>query len=308
MLEFLNLLATATLPIFAISAVGFWMARAGRVSHRDAEGVNVFALRVAVPALVFRLLAEADFGAYEWSVLGAYLAAEITVYALTFALCRFVLGVETREALMLGMCAIFVNGVFFVLPIASLLYGAEAEQVITGIVVIDSTLIFGGSIFLMDLLGREGAGLGRIVGRFSANPMILAMAAGVGVNLAGLTLPQGLATYIGFVGDAAAPAALFALGVILAKAQLAEGRRVVPIVIGMKMLIHPLATFLLLGALTIGGTWSATALLFTAGPAGAMPFVIALSYGIRTERIALVVVVTTLISLIALPGVAMFGG
>ncbi|MEM7509067.1 MAG: AEC family transporter [Pseudomonadota bacterium] len=308
MLEFLHLLATATLPIFAISAVGFWMARTGRVDQCDAEGVNVFALRVAVPALVFRLLAEADFAVYDWGVLGAYLAAEIAVYALTFALCRFVLGVETREALMLGMCAIFVNGVFFVLPIASLLYGAEAEQVITGIVVIDSTLIFGGSILLMDLLGREGAGMGRIVVRFAANPMILGMAAGVGVSLTGLTLPQGVLTYVGFVGDAAAPAALFALGVILAKAKLAEGRRVVPIVIGMKMLIHPLVTFLLLGALTVGGAWSATALLFTAGPAGAMPFVIALSYGIRTERIALVVIVTTLISLITLPGVALLGG
>ncbi|MEL6479552.1 MAG: AEC family transporter [Pseudomonadota bacterium] len=308
MSEFLSLLTTATLPIFAVSAVGFALARTGRVTAQDAEGVNLFALRVAVPALVFRLLAEADVAAFDWPVLLAYLAAEILVYALTFALCRYGLGIERREALLLGMAAIFVNGVFFVLPIAEILYGPAAEQVITGIVVLDSTLIFGGTIFLCDLLGRGEAGVGRVMARFAGNPMIIGMALGLALSVTGLTMPQGIATYVGFVGDAAAPAALFALGVILAKAKLAEGRRAVPLVIAMKMLGQPLATFLLIGALASPGLWSQTAFLFTAGPAGAMPFVIALGYGIRTERIALVVIVTTVISLISLPGAALLAG
>ena len=52
------------------------------------RGVNAFALRVAVPALVFTLLAEADLGAYRWEVLIAYHAAEIAVLAATFLICR----------------------------------------------------------------------------------------------------------------------------------------------------------------------------------------------------------------------------
>ncbi|MEM0923999.1 MAG: AEC family transporter [Pseudomonadota bacterium] len=304
----LDLLLSATLPVFAVSAIGFAMARKGWVVERDAEGINLFALRVAVPALVFRLLAEADLAGFDWPVLLAYLAAELAIYALTFALCRYGLGIERREALLLGMASIFVNGVFFVLPIAAILYGPEAEQVITGIVVLDSTLIFGGTIFLCDLLGRGEAGLGRVMGRFAGNPMIIGMALGLGMSVSGLTMPAGLATYVGFVGDAAAPAALFALGVILAKAALAEGRRAVPLVIAMKMLGQPLVTFALIGAVASPGLWSQTAFLFTAGPAGAMPFVIALGYGIRTERIALVVIVTTLISLISLPGAALLAG
>ena len=305
---FLSLLTTATLPIFAVSAIGFVLARMGRVTTRDAEGVNLFALRVAVPALVFHLLAEADLPAYDWGVLLAYLAAEIAVYALTFAICRYGFGVERREALLLGMAAIFVNGVFFVLPIATLLYGPGAGQVVTGIVVFDSTLIFGGTIFLCDYLGPREAGLGRVIARFTGNPMIIGMALGLGVSVLGLPLPQGVETYVGFVGAAAAPAALFALGVILAKARLAAGRRVVPVVIAMKMLGQPLVAFLLIGALAMPGDWSTTAILFTAGPAGAMPFVIALGNGIRTERIALVVIATTIISLVTLPAAAILGG
>ncbi|MEM6905146.1 MAG: AEC family transporter [Pseudomonadota bacterium] len=308
MSDLLTLLNTATLPIFAVSAVGFWLARRGMFTQAQAEGVNAFAMKVAVPALIFGLLSRADLEGYDWRVMGLYALAEVTVYGATYLVCRYGFGLMRREALLLGMASIFVNGVFFVLPIAGLLYGPAAEEVIVGLVVIDSTLLFGGTILIMDILAKREGGLVKLATTFATNPVIVAMVLGVGVSLAGLAVPPGLETYVSFVGAAASPAALFALGVILSDVRWAEVGGSVPAVIAMKMIAQPLVTFGLMVWLAAPSLWSETAVLFTAGPAGAMPFVIALSYGIRTDRIAIVVIVTTLLSLVTLPGAALLGG
>ena len=209
------------------------------------------------------------------------------------------------EAYLLGMSAIFVNGVFFVLPIAERLYGAGADEVIVGIVVIDSVVVFGGSIFLMDLLTTRDARIGRVLARFAANPMIVGMALGLLVNLAGIAMPEGIVAYAGFVGVAAAPAALFALGLTLSDVRLGTLGPALPVTIAMKVAAQPAVAFLLLGAVSLPGLWQDTAFLATFGPAGAMPFALALGYGVRTDRIAMVVIVTTVASLVALPAASL---
>ncbi|MEM9098727.1 MAG: AEC family transporter [Pseudomonadota bacterium] len=305
MSAFLDLLASATLPIFAVSAIGFWMGRTRRMGPRQAKGVNSFAMVVAVPALMFTLLGEADLGAYNWSVLLVYMLAEIAVYGLTFLICRFLLGVSTPEAMLLGMTTIFVNGVFFVLPIAGILYGPGAEEVVVGIIVLDSLVLFGGSMLLLDFLTARGASITRVLSGFAANPMIIGMALGMFVNLAGITVPKGILAYAHFVGAAAAPAALFALGVTLGRVELGKLGIPLPVVVAMKIVGQPLMALLLLGTLVTPSDWAQTALLMTMGPAGAMPFVIALGYGIRNDRIAMAVIVTTLVSLITLPAASL---
>ncbi|MEM8793295.1 MAG: AEC family transporter [Pseudomonadota bacterium] len=305
MTAFLDLLASATLPIFVVSAIGFWMGRTRRMGPRQVKGVNTYAMVVAVPALMFTLLGEADLGAYDWSVLVVYLAAEIAIYALTFLICRYLLGIETAEALLLGMTAIFVNGVFFVLPIAGILYGPGAEQVVVGIIVLDSLVLFGCTMLLLDILTAQGASVGRVLGRFASNPMIIGMALGMAVTVTGVAVPQGVDTYARFVGASAAPAALFALGVTLGRVELGKLGAPLPVVVIMKMAGQPLMALALIGALAAPGPWADTALLMTVGPAGAMPFVLALGYGVRSDRIAMAVIVTTVVSLVTLPAVSL---
>ena len=67
-----------------------------------------------------------------------------------------------------------------------------------------------------------------------------------------------------------------------------------------KIIIHPALVFVFTGMTTLTPGWGDIALLAAAGPSGAMPFVIALEYGIRTETIAKVVLVSTLFSLLTL--------
>ena len=65
-----------------------------------------------------------------------------------------------------------------ILPIAQLIYGAEAATPTTGAIVVDVTLLFCGTIFLMDMLDKGWSSSGKILTMVSKNPALLALAVG----------------------------------------------------------------------------------------------------------------------------------
>lgn len=298
-------LLNPVLPVFAILGVGMAFARRGLFDAAAAGALNRFVLFVSIPALLFGLLSTVDIGHFQWRVLGAYFLAEATVYGAGTALARFAFGRGWRESLLLGMTAAFVNHVLFVLPMARILYGEAAGAPIAGIITIDSALIFSAHVVGLEL-AEHGRGSLRLAARqLLGHPLLLAIAAGLTVNLLGLSLHPGLATFTQFAGAAAAPVALFALGIILA----APGERTLDTaawsVAGLKVVLHPLLTWWLLAQVAASDpAWQAPALLVAAGPCGAMPFVLALRYGVPVASIARAIVYSTLASLLTLSWMA----
>jgi hypothetical protein len=99
---------------------------------------------------------------------------------------------------------------------------------------------------------------------------------------------------------AAAPAALFALGVVLGDQPMRPIGGPAWLAISAKLLVHP-ALFLALSAMVdMKSNWQTMAFLVAAGPCGAMPFVIALQYKIKSTVIAKAVLVSTTLSLLSL--------
>ena len=107
-----------------------------------------------------------------------------------------------------------------------------------------------------------------------------------------------------FLGGAAAPASLFALGVIMSAVPLARFGGVSLGVSLVKVALMPLAVLAAMRVTEPGGPWPDTLVLIAAGPCGAMPFVIALRYGVATDRIAAAIVVSTVISTLTLAALA----
>ena len=82
-------LTGAILPVFAVLAAGFLLGLRGVVGQEAPAGINRFVLLLAVPALLFSILAGADLSALDPRRLGAYVAGEATVYAAGFLIARF---------------------------------------------------------------------------------------------------------------------------------------------------------------------------------------------------------------------------
>ncbi len=293
-------LADPILPIFAVLALGYGLHRSGLFDVPAAQAINRFVFFVATPALVFSIISGAPIAHFDLRALGLYFAVQLIVYGGTFLFMHRNLGREKGEALLLGMTAVFVNHVFFVLPIAERVYGATATQPIAGIILVDVGLVFCGTVLAVDLMQTKNPSPLKVAGLLARNPFVIASALGILAWAARPVMPQGLFTFATFAGAAAAPASLFALGIMLANNPMRPIGAATWSVVAAKIVLHPALVFALAGLVTLSPGWDDITLLVAAGPCGAMPFVIALQYGIRTETIAKAVLVSTLFSLLTL--------
>ena len=300
-----NVFLNYVLPVFAVPAFGYLAGRGRMFSSEAASSINRFVFYVALPALMFSILANAPVERFAWWPLAGFLVSEALVYAAGFAIARGVFRCEMREALLIGMAGGFVNHILFVLPIAIHLFGREASMPIAAIATIDSLFVFGSAIVAMEILAKKSLSWLGVTRKIAANPMMIAMVSGMAVAVAGIELPEGINVYLDFTGGAAAPGALFALGIILSQ-QGPSRRPWLPVVVtGFKLVVHPLLAWLcVVTLLGIDPLVAKPSLLVAAGPCGTMSFVLALNYGVRLNSIARAILYTTVGSVVTMTIVA----
>lgn len=281
-------------------AVGYWLRKRGIFSVEHARAINRFVFFVATPLLLFSILSRASVDAIDLVALGIYLLAELVLYAAVTILLNRVFKRDLAESVLLGMSAVFVNHVFFVLPIAERLYGSVATQPIASIILIDAVVLFCGTVLLIDYLKSDRGSAIATVLSFFKNPFLLSSLIGIAASGFQEIIPSGIFTFANFVGGSAAPASLFALGVVLASSRIQSIGFTTWFVVSAKILIHPALFFGLSAVVTAATLTNNPMLLVAAGPCGAMPFVIALQYEIKTDAIAKAMLISTLLSLISL--------
>jgi len=296
----LNSLLDPILPIFALLAVGYVVFRGGMFDLAMAQAINKFVFFVATPALGFLIIANAPVEQLEFPALAVYFCAQMIVYAGTAFIMRRFFHRDRGESLLLGMTVAFVNHVFFILPIAERLYGDAATIPIAGIVLVDGVIVFCASVIAVELLQAENLSPLKVTRILLTNPFVIATSLGILTWYIRPVVPDGLFTYAEFAGGAAAPAALFALGIVLASRSIFPLDGATLVVVLMKLVLHPALVLALAASVTLSPNWKDTVLLVAAGPCGAMPFVIAMQYGIRTETIAKAVLISTLASVFSL--------
>jgi predicted permease len=171
-----------------------------------------------------------------------------------------------------------------------------------GILLLDIAVIFCGSALLAELLTSQTRGVGRTLAMLARNPFVYAPPAGIVLGMLGPAVPSGVWTFLTFTSAAAAPIVLFSLGITLAASPIFPIRLPCWTVAAAKLAAMPALVWSGLGALDGGmdGTARAITLLVAAGPCGAMPYVIATQYGIRTVTIAKTILISTLVSLLSL--------
>ena len=301
-MEILGVLTDPILPVFAVLVLGYAMGAKGWMTDADARVINRLAMTVLLPALIFGMVAEAPIRSFAVMPLIIYGAVELVVFLVSFAIVR-VMGAGRSEAILLALSAVFANTAFVVIPISVLMYGAEAILRITAIVTWDIALLFPATMVALEVV-RQGPGqLTRVLPALLRSPLILAATAGLALNLMALPLPGPLQTFVGFTGIAAAPVGLFALGVILSGVGF-RGDRVVTFVSGVQLVLFPALVWLALAVLVPLEPGLALFVLGAAGPCSTGPFSLALLNGIRTDRIAQVLIWTAVFSPLVLAALA----
>jgi predicted permease len=213
-----------------------------------------------------------------------------------------------REATLAGLSGAYGNIGYMGPGLALAVLGTRAAAPTALIFCCDSIFLFSIVPLLIELTDRDHPSLWHALGvvarQIVLNPLIMSAVLGALVAALHIELPVALDRMIQFLQHAAAPTALFVLGVTVA---LRPFRRVpweVPGVIAIKLLIHPLVAF---GLMLLFGPfaqpWAATAVLMAALPPALNVFVIARQNDTWIEPASVAVLIGTFASVVTLTSV-----
>lgn len=206
----------ATLPIFIMMMLGYFLRRIGLVTQKFADAANTFVFRICLPLVLFDDLYQMDIAA-AWD--GGFVAFCAAATLGSIALCWLVsraFGKQPWRGEFIQ--ASYRSGAAF-LGIAFLLsiYG---EAGAAPLMVIGAVPIYNVSaVVILELMrpGKVDRGVSAELIRSTirgivTNPIILGIVAGVAWSLLRIPMPQVLGTAVADVGGIATPLGLIALG------------------------------------------------------------------------------------------------
>lgn len=310
MFDIINL----TLPVFAVVALGYFAARAGMVKSDAVGAINTFVFHFAMPALVAGALARQDFASLlDLPLLGGWLMAGALLFAIGMVFCRAYQATVGERAIpgemaLTGQAASIANVGFLALPIVAANYGDEGVRVTASILIIDLLILIPLSITLLETRGGDSAlqAFMRAISRAIRNPFAIAILMGVFLSSTGIGLPGPADGFVSFLGAAAAPTALFALGLSLADREVESHHAYVAGVTFLKLIAHPLAVFAALMLLGLDARTVAIATVVAACPVAQNVFVIGAQYGVFVRRLSASILVSTLIAIASVTAVLAF--
>ncbi|MEH6718844.1 MAG: AEC family transporter [Aurantimonas endophytica] len=289
-------------PFFGLIALGFG---AGRIVRHPVEGLtwlNVFIIYIALPALFFQLLAKTPVEKLASpGFVTATTIATFVIFAAGFAFAMIRSRGDVPAATVQGLASAYGNIGYMGPGLALVALGPEAAVPVALIFCFDNTLHFVMAPLMMALGGdRRGTALqvaGGVLLRIFTHPFIIATIVGVTAAIFHVVLPDPVDRFLQLLANAAAPCALFAMGVTLALRPLKRVPPELSFIVPLKLVVHPLAVWLMLGLFgSFDPVWVQSAMLLASLPTATNVFVIAQQYGVWVERASASVLVTTVLS------------
>ena len=292
------------LPIFAVVLLGLAAARFRLVSPAMVEATALFSFNVALPAMLLKLIAAQPLAeSFEPEWFQAYLGCCLGVFAVAmgFALLR---GHGRPVSAGFGAAAAMGNVGYLAPPLLLPMLGPRvAGPVAMSIMAEVAVIIALGSVLMAPSEAGVWRTLWRGVSGLARNPVILSIGMGCLLAWQAVSIPLPVERFLGFLGNAAGPTALFALGGTLGR--LAVGRNLVAVACGLtlaKLVAYPALVWLVLGQwLGLEGFWVVSGVLLAAMPTATNAFVLAQRNNAGPEEVSAGVLVSTLLAALAFP-------
>jgi len=295
------------LPFFGLIFLGFVVARITGQPTQELGWMTTFVIYVALPALFFQLLAKTPFERLtEWTFILGAVFSTFLIFAAMFTASVAISRGELAESTIKSLAAAYGNIGYMGPGVALLAFGPEAAVPVALIFCFENLMHFTIAPAVMAISGGRGGSfllVKDVLQRIALHPFIVATAAGVAAAYIEFRPPVPIERLLEYLSSAAAPCALFAMGVTLALRPLNRvPRELVPIAF-LKLVLHPLVCYVVLSWIgDFSETWMFSAILLAALPTATNVFVIAQQYGVWVERASASVLLTTLMSVATVTG------
>lgn len=300
--------AQDVLPIFILIFFGWSLVRFGVLKEGIGEGLGDFVFRVAVPMLMFRTIAQADFhGTSPFALWIAYFAGVTVAWTLGHLLATRVFGQDRRIGVLAGVSAGFANNVFIGLPLVERTVGPDGIVAMSILLAVHLPLMMIAGTLLMERAeqkasGRPSQGLAAVSKQVGVNllrnPLIIGLFAGILFQVTGLALPRVLDNVVGQIAGMAAPAALISLGMTLNRYGMVGNIRIAALISAIKLVVMPAVVWGFATLLGLSPQWTAALVLTSSVPTGINAWLIANRFGIGQSLSASVITQSTAVGVI----------
>jgi predicted permease len=292
------------LPIFGVILAG-WLAGRWRIlGGESTAALNAFVSYFALPVLFFGSLARTPVAAVLDPPLIAGLGLAVLTTFLVGMLSTRLVGRTSLAAMSLqGIAAAWGNVGYMGVPLCLAAFGERSLPPAMLSVIVTSVLCMVVGVMLVELEVAAGHGPLRTFLRaafnVARNPLPLSMALGVAVSAVQLPIPTPVEKWLDLLGAAAAPCALFAIGLFLSDQSVRSGLVEAGMASVIKLVLQPLLVLLILPFFVdLRSVAGQVAILMAALPSAANAFVLARQFGISVEQNSATVLVSTGFSVI----------
>ncbi|WP_322011557.1 AEC family transporter [Paraburkholderia sp. J12] len=209
------------LPVFGLIFAGFACRRFGLLGPAAASELNRFVVWLALPALLFDILAHATWHElYQPAFVAAFGGAGLIVFLAVVGV-RLFLRRPLADASIDGLAAAYPNTGYVGFPLCMIAFGPSSLTPTTIATILVVCVLFAIAIVLIEIglqSERRPHRLAiKVVRSLLRNPLLVAPALGAAVSAAHVTLPASAETFLKLLGGAASPCALVSLGLFLAE-------------------------------------------------------------------------------------------
>jgi predicted permease len=291
-------------PFFGVLFLGYAAGRFRLGAETSLPGLNFFISYLAMPALFFQLVAATPLENLSgvWAFVLTTTFSTYCAFAIAFSVGALVNGGHVPEGTIQGLIGSYANTAMMAPAIVLAAFGYAAALPMALVFCLDNVL-FAATVPLMMILGgtmrAEPAKLALDIARQAfLHPLVIATILGLIVTTAGLRLPPPVDSLLSMLRAAAPTAALVSVGVGLAGRAIGRVSGEMPVLIGIKLIVHPLIVYLLLGWVgDFDPVWVHTAVLIAALPPAAQLVSLAREYKAYVSGASAAVILGTVFSI-----------
>lgn len=298
------------LPFFGLIAIGYAAARIIRTPADGLAWMNTFIVYIALPALFFNLLSRTPVEQLtQWRFIIATTMTTFIIFAAAFVIAVLRNGGKVPESTVMGLGAAYGNIGYMGPGLALLAFGEAAIVPVALVFCFDNTLHFILAPLFMALSGKDPNGPSGfrlaldVFRKIITHPFIMATIIGIMAAVFQVQPPQAVQTLIDYLANAAAPCALFAMGVTLGLRPLRRVPSEAAYIAALKLIGAPLLAYIIVSrAGDFPDVWVYAAVLLAGLPTATNVYVIAQQYDVWVERASAIVLITTVGSVLTVTG------
>lgn len=303
----MSALIDVILPVFLVIGFGYGAHWLLKTPSELFEQLMKFAQGFAFPVLLFRGISRLHLGdTFDPMMLGAFYAGVTLSFIAGLLGARFLFHRPWPDSVAVAFATSFSNGGLLGLPITERAYGAEALGYNFAIIAFHAPFVYMLSVTAMEIVRAGGRGVGAtmlsVARSMAKNPFVIGISLGAVVNLTGVAIPATVAAAVDLVANAAIPAALFALGGVLAAYRPEGDLKLVGWIVAVSLLMHPAIVWLLAQGSGLATGPMRSAVLMAAMAPGVNAYVFANMYDTAKRTAATGVLAGTAVSILTVWG------